>query len=47
MTKARPSKRRRIAVLTRDAVSRLRCRGDHTDAECTVDINVDIYPLKV
>ena len=27
-------------------VSRLRCKGDHSDAECTVDINVEIYPMK-
>jgi len=27
-------------------VSRLRCRGENTDAECTLDVNVDIYPLK-
>jgi hypothetical protein len=27
-------------------VSRLRCRGENTDAECTLDVNVDIFPLK-
>ena len=28
------------------AVSRLRCRGENTEADCTLDVNVEIYPLK-
>jgi len=27
-------------------VSRLRCRGENTEADCTLDVNVEIYPLK-
>jgi DNA-directed RNA polymerase I, II, and III subunit RPABC3 len=34
------------AVAFSCVVSRLRCRGENTDAECTLDVNVDIYPLK-
>ena len=31
----------------RSAVSRIRCRGDKWETDMSLDVNVDIYPLKV
>ena len=30
----------------RAAVSRIRCRGDKWETDMSLDVNVDIYPLK-
>jgi hypothetical protein len=35
-----------VAHRPRAAVSRLRCRGDNWETDLTIDVNVDIYPLK-
>jgi len=37
---------RQLSDVRAASVSRIRCRGDHSDAEVTVDVNVDIYPVK-
>ena len=29
------------------AVSRFKCQGGHFEAELTLDVNIDVYPLKV
>ena len=29
------------------SVSRIRCRGDNWETDLSLDVNVDIYPLKV
>ncbi len=42
----RRSRSRSVAHRPRAAVSRLRCRGDNWETDLTIDVNVDIYPLK-